>query len=391
MARWSSFACALLALGLMRDASCASPPPARTGGVDYGSAEAEHGRAQIVHMSRGAVVVAERPLGRSLRGDFEPPDMLLLAYNRDWIETLRAVVSAAEGQARVGLLVTPSEVSHLGQSGLGNPPHVDVLRTALDSPWIRDYGPIETYDDVFGAVWLDYDYTWSRPADDRLPRWLARVLRTRLEASTFVLDGGAIISNGQGLCALTTTSLADSGLTLERDAELARFLAGLGCAVTAVLPQVPGERTGHADMIGQFLSPEHVMVAELDARIHPETAARLDETAEQLLAAAGMANQPLEVSRVPIAVDGNRFYSYVNATRLRSRLLVPKFSFVPETVEQTAYRALRVALPAVELVAIDADKLINHGGALHCLTLGLGSSERRQRGPAAKRMRKRRG
>src|SRR5690606_17878534 len=327
----------------------------------------------------------------SLRGDFEPPDMLLLAYNRDWIETLRAVVSAAEGQARVGLLVTPSEVSHLGQSGLGNPPHVDVLRTALDSPWIRDYGPIETYDDVFGAVWLDYDYTWSRPADDRLPRWLARVLRTRLEASTFVLDGGAIISNGQGLCALTTTSLADSGLTLERDAELARFLAALGCAVTAVLPQVPGERTGHADMIGQFLSPEPVMVAELDARIHPETAARLDETAEQLLAAAGMANQPLEVSRVPIAVDGNRFYSYVNATRLRSRLLVPKFSFVPETVEQTAYRALRVALPAVELVAIDADKLINHGGALHCLTLGLGSSERRQRGPAAKRMRKRRG
>lgn len=390
MTRWSSFACGLLAVGLMREASCAMP--ARAHGGDYALAEAKHGRAQVAYLSGGAVVIAERAPGRSLRGDFEPPDMLLLAYNRDWVETLSAIVSAARDQTTVGLLVSPNDIPHLGQSGLGNPTHVELLRTALDSPWVRDYGPIETYDDTFGAVWLDHDYTWSRPADDRLPRWLARVLHTPVEASAFVLDGGAVISNGQGLCALTATSLADSGLAFDRDAELASFLASLGCSVTAVLPQVPGERTGHADMIGQFLSPEHVMVAELDARTHPLPAARLDEAAEQLLAAAAMANQPLEVSRVPVAMEGTRFYSYVNATRLRTRLLVPRFSFVPVELEQAAYRALRMALPGVELVTIDADKLISHGGALHCLTLGLGSSKGRLNGPAAaKRWRRRKG
>lgn len=134
------------------------------------------------------------------------------------------------------------------------------------------------------------------------------------------------------------------------------------------------------------------MVAELDARTHPLPAARLDEAAEQLLAAAAMANQPLEVSRVPVAMEGTRFYSYVNATRLRTRLLVPRFSFVPVELEQAAYRALRMALPGVELVTIDADKLISHGGALHCLTLGLGSSKGRLNGPAAaKRWRRRKG
>ena len=390
MTRWSSFVCGLLAIGLMRGASCASP--AQTTNGSHQLVDARHGRAQVEYTSGGAIVIADRAPGRSLRGDFEPPDMLLLAYNRDWVETLSAIVSAARGQTRVGLLVSPADIPHLKQTGLGNPTHVELLRTALDSPWIRDYGPIETYDEKFGAVWLDYDYSWTRPADDRLPRWLARVLHTPVEASHFVLDGGAVISNGQGLCALTVTSLRDSGLTLERDAELASFLASLGCAVTAVLPQVPGERTGHADMLGQFLSPEHLMLAELDARTHPVPAARLDQAAQQLLAAASMANQPLEVTRVPIAMEGTRFYSYVNATRLRTRLMVPRFSFVPEELEQAAYRAVRQAVPDVDFVAIDADKLISHGGALHCLTLGLGSAERRPQGaPAAKRLRRRRG
>src|SRR5690606_9964409 len=190
------------------------------------------------------------------------------------------------------------------------------LVSELDTPWIRDYGPLQTYEVTTGPLWLDFTYGWDRPLDDKMPRSLSRVLKARIETPSFDLDGGAVVSNGDGLCAITRTSLIDAGFVDLALEEPELFLASLGCRATAVLPTIPEESTGHADVITQFLDKGMAMVAWLDPSSNAGISAALDESAEYLATAAELGGYHLDIVRIPIAVAGETFYSYVNATRL---------------------------------------------------------------------------
>ena len=97
------------------------------------------------------------------------------------------------------------------------------------------------------------------------------------------------------------------------------------------------------------------------------------EAADNLATAAELAGYDLSVFRVPIATSNEVFYSYVNATRLKTRLLIPSFPSQPRELERDAYDVLTAALPDLELVPIKSDAMVSRGGAVHCITLGLGS------------------
>ncbi len=309
---------------------------------------------------------------RVLRGDFEAPETLLVAYEAEWVDSVRQLIVAAAGQARVLLLTTVDEAQTAALRQLATARHVDLLTGDFDSPWVRDYGPLQTHELAAGPLWLDFGYTWHRPQDDQLPSVLSSRLQARLENPGFDLDGGAVISNGQGLCALTRTSLLDAGFANPASDELEVFLAGLGCHATAVLPAVPGEPTGHVDVVAQFLATDLAMVARMDPSTDPDLARALDGVADHLAATAEVADYPLQIVRVPLGTSGDTFFSYVNATRLEGRLLVPRFNELPDALEHEAHAALARALPDVSIVPIDADVMVRRGGAIHCVTLGLG-------------------
>ncbi len=387
--RWLLAACSVLALGFMRSMSC--------GQLDVRT-HAREADTRVRAASRRPPALAGFPMAirsealgkRRLRGDFETPETLLVVYDRDWEASIQEIVDAAWGQTQVGLLVQREDLRRPKVGELSRRPHVEVLATKLDSPWVRDYGPLQLHDREADLLWIDFDYTWNRPSDDRVPRWLSRVMHARIEASNFAFDGGAVISNGEGLCAVSSPNLLEIGLSPDDRAELVSFLSTLGCETTAILPKIPGEGTGHADMIGQFVSATHVLVAAVDPEQDPEVSRRLDEAAESLLTAASLAGRPLAITRVPIPIGPGKFYSYVNLTKLRSRLLVPHFSEVGAELERRAHDALATAMPELALVPIEADQLITHGGAIHCATLGLGSTKRRH-ALRAPQKRKRRG
>lgn len=366
MSRWSVLGCSLLVLALMRWGSC----DALEHRAPQQPRHVEVGMPPPVFGFPARLRAAASP-SRILRGDYEVPETLVLAYDRDWEDAIVAIVTAASGQAQVGLLVKPGDMPSARRLSVAPMPHVKLWRTALDSPWVRDYGPLQSHD-ALGDVWIDFDYTWTRPADDRMPRWLSKVMHARVEPSSASLDGGAIISNGEGLCALTSASLREAGADPHDKRELTALMEQLGCSVAAVVPPIVGERTGHVDMIAQFMSPYQVVVAALDDPTYAEAARSLDVAAENIASAAASMGRFLAVTRVPIGADPGRFYSYVNVTRLDRRLLVPQFKGAPPEIEARAYRALGASVPGLALMPIPADRLINHGGAVHCATLGIG-------------------
>jgi agmatine/peptidylarginine deiminase len=321
--------------------------------------------------------------GRRLRGDWEPPDVLFLAFTDAWPEVLAdlvAVVSSA-GQTQVELLVDPNtypdETVQQWMDAFDLP--ADALRIIplpIDTPWVRDYGPFEVRTADGDRVWLDGDYAPPRPNDDAVPPALAALFGVRFEPLAAPLEGGALISNGRGLCVMTAEYIVENGVDLDEAQPRDALLGQMGCREIAAVPALADERTHHADMLAQFLAPDLVAVADVSRVESAEDAARMDEAARGIEEAARRQSLDLHVVRVPLPYLGEgRYRTYLNGVRLSTELVVPSYRDVPDTVEASAYRILSQALPGTNVVAVPADDVIQHLGSLHCITAGVSPAE----------------
>lgn len=307
------------------------------------------------------------------RGDWEPPDVLLIVEYREWQESIDKIISAANNDMTPIYILHNSDDEQYGENILPEEQSSNniLLNLSLDTPWIRDYGPLQLKASNGSVKWIDFAYNIERLHDDSVPDQLARYMGAYIENGDYFLDGGAVISNGNGLCAITEKSLEEAEVDPLYPEEFERFRDILGCKALAVLPALTGETTGHADVIAQFLSPEIVAVAIVNQEDSYVIAAELEEVVKLLKVSAKKIAQPLKVIRMPLIVEDEYFYSYINGTRLKNTYLIPSFQNVSYEVEQIAINMLQSALPDIELSAIPADAIVKRGGAVHCITLGL--------------------
>jgi agmatine/peptidylarginine deiminase len=183
------------------------------------------------------------------------------------------------------------------------------------------------------------------------------------------LDGGAVVSNGEGLCAITRRNLV--GADADQPAKVDALMGQLGCEALAILPALAGETTGHADVFVHFFGADVVGVASVTPHESAENAGRMDMAAAILGQAADSLGIDLRVIRVPMPRRDSRvYYSYLNSLDLRDKVLVPHFDGVAPSVEAAAHAAIRTASNR-KIVPIDASEMVTSGGALHCLVLGL--------------------
>ncbi|MFH0899199.1 MAG: agmatine deiminase family protein [Pseudomonadota bacterium] len=333
---------------------------------------------------------ADRNLGHRLRGDWEPPNALLLAYSEQWADSLADLVAIAQDQTRVFLLANPAKNTSLQiqtwilRSGLGNG-KVSLLWIGHDTPWIRDYGPLEIVRRDGDHSWLDADYSDSRPADDAIPSVLASRVGVPVEPLPFHLAGGAIISNGLGLCATTIEYCRENNIDFDDPAIMDPLLETLGCQLLALLPALKDEKARHIDMFAQFLAADVVAVADVRTTDSHEDAERMDEAARGLKEAAARLGSDLRVARVPLPYLGEgKYRTYVNGLRLRTSFVAPSYRDVPDDIEASAYRALADTLSGIEVVVVPADNVIRLLGSLHCISLGLTFPENRTEPTAEK-------
>lgn len=313
---------------------------------------------------------------RLQRADFLPPDAVVFAFASEWLDELGSMLSISAAETRIELLVDPlmntEDEARAWLSSIAVPAsEVQLVPAVMDSPWVRDYGPLQVFEHNT-VVWLDPFYGATRPHDDAVPAVLAASLHAAIETLPTRFDGGALISDGRGFCASTSEYFAENSIDIEDDAERAALLRQLGCETMVLVPALVEERTRHIDMIAQFLSEDVIAVADVDPAESPEDAVRMNEAAALLAEAAAQRGVKLHVVRVPLFYRGlGEYRTYLNGLKLRSTYLVPSYSDVPHRSEAQAQAILSAALAGVAVVPISADKMINRLGALHCVSLGL--------------------
>jgi agmatine/peptidylarginine deiminase len=327
-----------------------------------------------------AVVFAQPREGRMLRGDFEVPNRVLVVYTGSWPDATEQIATQVleSGTPLSMLLEVDSSRSKLtrllGRLSREHEGRVEVLDAVVDTPWVRDWGPLQLRQGE-RSLWLDADYDDAeRIADDDAPRWLAQRHDVALAELPFALDGGAFVSNGAGLCVLTFEYVEAQGISWD-DGDLGGLLDQLGCRATALVPTLVAEQTKHADMIAQFVAPTRLMLAQIVDGMggRSEDAQRLDAAQLGIRTAARALGLELEVVRVPTP-PSKRWQnprSYINGLRLADRYLMPSYPELGEAWEAGARAAVQLAMGETPVVPIDTSEMIAIGGSIHCASLGL--------------------
>lgn len=316
-----------------------------------------------------------------LPAEWEPQRATLLAWppqHSDWEPRLEAIrdeyreliLAVLEFQP-VWLLVQQNEAP---PSGLPEHPDLLLIPAAYDDTWCRDYGPL-LFNGPGGQRALDFRFDgwggkFAAAQDDAINHFLHRygplqsLPRQRHE---FVLEGGAIDSDGQGQLLINRYCMRTRWPDLDEASIDARLLAHLPAKrILAIdIEPVHGDDTdGHIDILARLLGPDSLV---WQSQADPERNARLLLQLQALRTADG---RPFRLLALPVAddVDPELPASYVNYLLVNGGCLVPAFN---SRHDEAARRILAAAWPGRQTRLVSALQLIHQAGGPRCASMHL--------------------
>jgi agmatine/peptidylarginine deiminase/tetratricopeptide (TPR) repeat protein len=316
-----------------------------------------------------------------LPAEFEKHDALLLGFTwslgEAWEEVCLKIIAASWQRVQVIVLV-PDALAQEAVIDKLRQMEVPVERLRFwqvptDTVWVRDYGPpvVRTSQDSY--KWVDIrNGGIGRARDGCVPTVLGRLMRLTSVRASMALDGGNLLTNGQGLC-ITTTQLLEMNQDLGYDeSHVANTIKRVfGATQIVYLDRLDGEKTGHVDIFAAFTAADTVVVGDYSG-VDPVNAAILDRNAARLSKVV-TASGPLRVERLPMPPRGRDHFggTYTNVVFANGVLLVPTYPDAPRDTEEQVLATYRRLLPAWDVIGIDSGALISFGGALRCAVLPL--------------------
>ena len=300
-----------------------------------------------------------------VRDEFAVMVSVLARFESVWINVVDA---EAEADAR----------ARLQRAGV-DPGQVRYHRVPLDDAWFRDNGPIFLVNGAGQVALTDWVFNawggkYEAAHDTLVPTAVARELGMRRFAFPFVMEGGAVEVNDEGVlittrsCLLAPTRNPQLG---EADTE-ALLRAGLGVRQVVWLERgLEGDHTdGHVDTIVRFCSDDTLVCAVTDDPSSPNFAP-LQANLAALRALRTPADEPYTVVPLPLPeqrrlADGRVLAaSHANFYVANGVVLVPTYD---DPADERALTLLRPLFPDREVVGVPAKHLITGGGAWHCVT-----------------------
>ena len=319
--------------------------------------------------------------GYRLPGEFEPQDALLMSWQQEWSqEATSSIVSAVHPTLSVVLLVDSlaqqqAAKRHLRRAGVSLD-RIQFLQAKIDTVWIRDYGPLSVESASRVPIWVDPIYNGpaglDRYEDDELPQVLARTCRVPTASLHRLVEGGAVLSNGAGIC-LVSTKLKDLNAQLgigERQLTDS-FRQYLGAEQVVYLEPLVDEPTGHVDWFCAFTAADTIVVGEYGTE-DPVNRDRLNRHAARL-AQLETPSGKLRVVRIPMPPRGQDYFggSYTNVIFANGVLIVPTWPEASTEMERQVLEQYRQLLPGWKVVPLPSRRFGVRGGGPHCFSINL--------------------
>ncbi len=288
-----------------------------------------------------------------------PAQEQMAAYANAVAETgqrVRLVVHDAANEARAKELVSGA---------------VEIERHPYGDIWIRDTGPIVLFDKSGRRFAQRFRFNgWGGKYDDmegdqEVGESLARAGGLETQFADWVLEGGAIDSDGTGLVVTTeecllnpnrNPGLSQAGIEmrLKRDLGFDRVLwlgKGLACDHT----------DGHVDNLARFVAPNTLAIPLATGPDDPNAAVYEDARARARDFGVIVRDVP-SPGRVE-AADLVEPASYMNFTICNGVVVVPTYGTVHDA---DGVAAIAELFPGRATVGLPADAVLSGGGSFHC-------------------------
>jgi agmatine deiminase len=269
-------------------------------------------------------------------------------------EEVRLVVRDAANEARAREL--------LGAS-------VRVERHAYGDIWLRDTGPLVVLGEAQRRVAKRFGFNgwggkFDMPGDQAIGAELAQSAGLAVEAADWILEGGAIDTDGTGLAVTTEQCLLNPNRNpdLSRAEIEARLARDLGFDRVLWLGDgLVGDHTdGHVDNLARFVAPGALALPLPGGADDPNAAVYAD--ARKRAHAAG-----LEIRDIPsaggIAAQGGEPASYMNFVITNRLVVVPIFGGARDG---DAVAAIGECFPGRDAIGLRAEAVLAGGGGFHC-------------------------
>lgn len=279
----------------------------------------------------------------------------------------------------VTMITKPKNVAEVSIL-LGSATRINTLSLPHDDSWMRDNGPTFVVDgrgQVAGVDWKWNAWGNKYPDHDRDATVAEAVLQhlgMRRYAAPFVLEGGAIHTDGEGTLLTTESVLLNPNRNgAVTHAEMEELLAAhLGIRKVVWLGQglQDDDTDGHVDNLACFARPGVVLALTTSDSADGNYEVMQDNLA-RLRAATDAQGRTLEVveieqPRSQLHADGRRLpLSYINFYLANGGLVMPVFE---DPQDDRAFDLLSRAFPDREVVQVPAVDIVHGGGGIHCIT-----------------------
>lgn len=249
-----------------------------------------------------------------------------------------------------------------------------------DDVWMRDFGPFFLLSaDGSELAIADWRYNaWGnkfpeQSKDDQASAWIAEQLGLRRFRHDWVLEGGAVESNGAGSLLTTEAVLLNPNRNgpMQKGAVALQFTSGLAIDDIIWLKDgLKGDHTdGHIDNLARFYREDGILLASTKG--DGPNATRLLENELRLQRWQSATEKTIEIKGLPlpepIAYEGEVLTaSYLNFVVLNGAVLVPTYG--QPSQDERALAILAECFPSRQIIGFDCRDIIKEGGALHCMS-----------------------
>ncbi|QUJ70337.1 agmatine deiminase (plasmid) [Photobacterium sp. GJ3] len=339
--------------------------------------------------------------------EFAPQEQVWLAWPDrpdNWRENAKpaqlAFVEVAKAISQHTLVSVAASPNQFLNATLMLPEHINVVEMPLNDAWMRDIGPTIVINDAgerrgiswqFNAWGGDVDGLYAPwDDDDRVAAQVCELLTLDHYRAPFVLEGGAIHTDGEGTLYTTKECLLSAGRNPHlTQAQIEAYLAEyLSVQKIIWLPDglFNDETNGHVDNLLHVIAPAEVVLSWCDDPDDPqyEISRRALAVLENSTDAQGRVIKvhkilipgPLFLSESEAAgIDasegmkreaGERLGgSYANFLMCNQKVFLP---LLDSARDQQAIDILKAALPDYEIIGIPAREILLGGGNIHCIT-----------------------
>ncbi len=256
------------------------------------------------------------------------------------------------------------------------------IRIDSNDTWSRDFGGITVQDDDKFTV-LDFKFNaWGKKFDYKLDNQITTKLKLKgmlkeysHQSIAFVLEGGSIESDGDGVIMTTTKCLLEKNRnpTLSKSSIEKQLTSYLGAKKVLWLNSgalIGDDTDSHIDTLARFVSSDTIVYQLCDDK-NDEHYNELKKMEEELKSFTNIKGIPYKLVALPwikaIYNKEDRLpATYANFLIINNAVLIPTYN---DENDKNALKIFKTLFKDRDIIGIDCRTLIKQHGSLHCVTM----------------------